>query len=62
MTDCICCANKGALPHLPGLPQAVAPGVIHQMCDPCVASAFLGGGPHPHPFEPFGSAPENRSQ
>lgn len=53
---CVCCANQGALPHLPGLPEAVTPGTIQQMCDECIGAAFLGAGPHPHPFEPFEAA------
>ena len=50
--ECVCCENFGELPHLPGLPQAVLPGVVERMCDECIDAAFLSGGtrPHPHPF------------
>ena len=49
---CICCTNRGALPSIPGLPQAVPGDVVVQMCDECVDAAFLSGGtrPHPHPI------------
>lgn len=52
LRPCLCCTNFGELPHLPGLPQAVLPEVVEQMCDECIDAAFLSSGarPHPHPF------------
>lgn len=58
MNDCICCANKGALPHVPGHPELVLPDAVQRMCDECIDAAFLGGGEHPHQFEPFGAVSE----
>lgn len=45
---CICCDNKGKLPHLPGMPEAVPGDVVLSMCDQCIAAAFMGDGKHPH--------------
>ena len=52
--DCLCCRDLGALPgeyvldaygHVKS--QAIPGKTIAQMCDECIAGAFLGG-EHPH--------------
>ncbi|MCZ4300765.1 hypothetical protein [Microbacterium oxydans] len=48
--SCICCTNRGTLPSIPGLPQAVPGDVVVQMCEACIGAAFLDLGPHPHPI------------
>ena len=52
MTDCICCANQGLLPHLTGHPEMVVADVIQQMCEACIVAAFISDGRarHPHPM------------
>jgi hypothetical protein len=53
--DCPCCAGRGRLPHLPGMPHAVPGDVVARMCLECVDAAFLSDGRRPHPHEIAGN-------
>ena len=48
---CPCCEGLGALPHLPGIVEAVPREVVLAMCDRCIGAAFLGEGKHPHSMD-----------
>lgn len=55
--SCPCCASNGRLPDLPLIPtpfgtsQMVPGDIVKRMCNDCIGAAFLGAGPHPHPFD-----------